>query len=232
MKGFQLPLLSLDPIQARFNETLFMEAVVSPIKAQLAHTDDVERSLRRSKMSVKEIGWCNDFDMFITFTFGKHHYDIDRCIKIMQQWLKDQNKQQKLKTDKKFEYLLVMEYHKDGRGIHFHALFKGYTGRIKESEDPKRRGKPIKKRGKIIYNLPGWSAGFSTMSYVVDKQKSVTYLSKYITKDFAEVRANKKRYWASRGLNRPEKVYNIQPKGELLKKYSTFDFDISFIKTA
>lgn len=222
--------LPFDPITKRFQETFGQERVRSLLKERLARTESLERSIRRSKMTVKELGWANDFDMFITFTFAAPlHYDIQASIDTMKNWLNQQQKQQIYGNKGKFDYLMVMEYHENKEGVHFHALFNNYKGDIKESSHPVT-GKVIKRKGHIIYNITSWQHGFSTMTYVKDKNKSVTYMTKYITKDLLQLGMNKKRYWASRGLKKPTKTYNHEVKGDLMKEYELVDWKVSYIK--
>lgn len=202
--------LPFDEQFKRFQDTLLLKDEVTPILQRVADSETLQRSLNRSIQSVRELGYCNDFDMFITFTFGRDHLDVERSIERMTVWLNDQRKQAK-KNDSKFDYLLVMEYHKQG-GVHFHGLFSGYRGRFVESRNPKT-GKPVVKRGKLVYNLLSWTHGFSTMTHIVDKNKTVSYLTKYMTKEMLAVTAGKKRYWRSRDLQRPRVVRNTIPEG-------------------
>lgn len=95
-------------------------------------------------------------------------------------------------------YLIVPEKHKSG-AIHFHALLKNYEGRLSDSG--------VKHGGRIVYNIPGWSFGFST-AVKIDNQEAVSrYIRKYITKDMILL-PGLKRYFCSQGLVRPVHSYN------------------------
>lgn len=159
-----------------------------------------ERATRRAKKAIRDYAVCNEFDMFVTFTFKADRDDIPKCISRMHHWIKNQNKR-----TGSFGYLIVMEFHSDGKSVHFHALLKGYKGKVTPAINPKT-GKHVIQNGRQCYSLPGYTAGFTTMTYVdtdpLSRLKTAAYLGKYITKDMP-VFANKNRYWASKGLAKP-----------------------------
>ena len=199
--------LPFDEQYKRFHDSMLAVDEIQPHLDELDRERSLKRSVRRSVMNVKELGFCNDFDMFITFTIGKDHYDVQKSIRKMTSWLKEQQKKQKEQNGTGFEYILVMEYHKKG-GVHFHALTNNYMGRFAVARHPKTGNKIIKK-GKVVHNILDYKYGFSTMTFIGDKDKAVSYLTKYITKTFAHVEyMGKKRYWRSRGLKKAEIVYN------------------------
>jgi len=175
--------------------------------------DNLERSIRRSKESIRDIILCNEFTHFCTFTFGKQHYDIPRCVKSMQNWLKNQSR-----LDKNFQYLIVPEYHKDKLGIHFHALTKNYSGKKLPT------GKYTK--GRQIYNIAGFRSGFSTYVRLdKDTERVAHYVTKYITKDMPTLNG-RTRYWCSKGLLRP--YYDYDQGLDLLDYIDTYDIDDSY----
>jgi hypothetical protein len=109
----------------------------------------------------------------------------------------------------KFKYLIVPEYHKDNKSLHFHGLFLGYNGNLVDSGRTKN--------GRTIYNINSYRAGFTTAVRIDNREKVASYVAKYITKDMPKFR-NKQRYWCSNGLKRPLKIVN--PK--LTEKDKTF----------
>lgn len=151
-------------------------------------------SLRRTKTTISDITLCNDFDMFATFTFKDDRQNILLIKRRMAQWLKNQKA-----IHGKFSYLIVPEFHKDGKSIHFHALLKNYQGTLVNS------GKRINKR--TAYNIKSYRLGFSTIVKIDDINKVSSYVRKYITKDMPKLES-KKRYWCSTGLIRPLVVEN------------------------
>jgi len=161
-------------------------------------------STRRSKTSVTDYALCNEFSQFITLTLDPSKvdsldYDISK--KLVSKWINNQRRHSPLLT-----YILVAEKHKSGR-IHFHMIVNNFNGELEKAVNSKT-GRNLIKGGKQIYNLKGWNYGFSTLSFIENKEATARYLQKYLTKDFIEA-FNKKRFWTSRGLNKPTKEYNV-----------------------
>lgn len=160
--------------------------------------DNIERSVRRSRTIINDYVLTNPFDLFATFTFDPKK--VDRYSKLdvykkMQGWL---NRQKKQHPD--FGYIIVPEKHQDG-AYHFHALLNCYGGELTPTN--------IYKSGKLVYNMPGFSFGYTVVTKLDDDQlKTVAYMCKYITKDM-ETTTSGRRYWASRSLQKP-KVYHNQ----------------------
>ena len=174
--------------------------------------DDTDRSIRRTKATLRDYILCNFFDIFVTFTFGESHGNDERNIKQMNNWIKNQ-----LKRVGKFEYIIVMERHKNG-AIHFHALFKNYAGKIVRSYNAKT-GRPIGIPNKPVYEIPGFTLGFTNVRYLekdsANYGRACSYITKYISKDMPTF-PNQNRYWASQKLLRPPKIDN--PPLELLEQ--------------
>jgi hypothetical protein len=163
-------------------------------------------SLRRTKTRLSDIVLANRFSLFCTFTFATERSDVARCKSRMSHWLDNQNTRVG-----KFKYLIVPEFHKDGVSIHFHALFKDYNGNLVDSGHKRSDGR-------VVYNIPGYKFGFSTATKIDEEgiPKVSSYIKKYITKDMPQFE-NKKRYWCSHDLIRPDKVQNplLFPEDEL-----------------
>lgn len=157
-----------------------------------------ERSLRRTKDTIRDIALENDFDLFCTFTFDKtkhDRYNYDHCKYVLETWLATQRNK---RNSPNLRYLVVPELHKDG-AIHFHALLGGFNGVLKPS------GKKV--QGRPIYNFSGYRGGFSTACFIDNKEAVAHYITKYITKDFLN-QYGRKRYFCSRYLNRPKRSVN------------------------
>ena len=93
----------------------------------------IERSLRRSAKRISDYVLCNHFDMFVTFTIKEDRQNIERSKQKVIDWLKNQRKR-----NGKFRYIVVPEFHKDGKSLHFHALIGGFTGKIERAINPKQ----------------------------------------------------------------------------------------------
>lgn len=160
--------------------------------------ESIQRSVRRSRNTISDYCGVNEFEWFVTFTFNPKkvdRYDIDGCYAKMQGWL--------WRTHRKhenFKYIIVPEKHKDG-AIHFHALMAGYDGKMTKTR--------VIQDSRRVYNVPGFTFGFTNAQKLDDDlKKTIAYLCKYITKDMALIH-NRRRYWSSRNLAKPEKYYNV-----------------------
>lgn len=158
--------------------------------------DAITESLRRTRTTIFDYALSNDFEYFVTFTFNPKkidRYSIDETFNTMKYWL---NRQKKHSPD--FAYVIVPEFHKDG-AIHFHALIRAYNGDMMPTK--------IFQNGKRVYNVTGFTSGFTNAQKMDDDQeKTAGYITKYITKDTIN-RFNKRRYWASKNLQKPVKHY-------------------------
>ena len=172
----------------------------------------LERSLRRAKKRIGDYILCNDFDMFATFTIKDDRQNSERSRKKVLGWLKNQRTR-----NGKFRYLVVPEFHKDGTSLHFHALLGGYAGGIHQAINPKTN-KPLIQKGAAVFQISGYTLGFTNVKLIGTKQEDKTrlsaYLKKYITKEMP-VFEGKQRYWVSKGLNTP----NIENNPELWYKH-------------
>jgi hypothetical protein len=160
----------------------------------------LERSLRRAKKRIGDYILCNDFDMFVTFTIKDDRQNSERSRKKVLGWLKNQRTR-----NGKFRYLVVPEFHKDGASLHFHALLGGYTGGIHQAINPKTN-RPLIQKGTTVFQISGYTLGFTNVKLIGTKQEDKTrlsaYLKKYITKEMP-IFEGKQRYWVSKGLNTP-----------------------------
>lgn len=170
-----------------------------------SNPDNITRSLRRTKTAITDLCLCNDFDLFCTFTFKKDRQNVEKSKSKMKSWL--HNQQNRVGA---FSYLIVPEYHKDGKSLHFHALFKSYKGSLKKTH--------LLQNGRNIYNITSYKSGFSTAVPIDNKEKVSNYIRKYITKDMPEF-AGKHRYWSSKGLIRPQKLINPNLPTDIRKSF-------------
>lgn len=165
---------------------------------------NLERSLRRTKKTIKDYVHMNDFDWFITFTFATERFEDNRSRQKMATWLRNQRKR-----NGKFRYVIVAEKHKNG-ALHFHGLVGGYEGRLTFAINPHTGLKIPDGRGDYVYNLVEFRLGYTTAKKITDNIRSVLYLLKYVTKENI-TEFGKNRYWASKNLNRPQIEENPQP---------------------
>lgn len=96
--------------------------------------------------------------------------------------------------------------------MHFHGLFSGYKGSLKDSGHAKN--------GRIIHNIGSYRGGFTTAVKIDDIKKVSSYVAKYMTKEMPKFR-NKQRYWCSNDLKRPAKIINPLLTGELKELFKS-----------
>ena len=155
--------------------------------------EDIERSMRRAKGKLRRLALSNDFRYFVTLTLDPakvDSHDGAAVIKKLNAWASNAVQRHGLK------YILVPERHKKG-GIHFHGFFNDAlpavdsgTIRVPWASKPRRprnaneREDWLRAGGKVVYNLPGWSLGFTTaMELYGEYPAAVAYVCKYIGKD-------------------------------------------------
>lgn len=165
---------------------------------------DLDRSIRQSRKTLRELLVCNRFEWFVTFTIAKDRDDAKKSVSKMLNWFSNQRQR-----NGKFKYVMVAECHKDGTR-HFHAVFSGYLGKMVEAINP-HTGNVVCKYGRVIYNVAEYQSGFTVAKKIGDTLEDNArvgfYIAKYITKNMV-ADFGKKRYWCSRGLIRPVKERN------------------------
>lgn len=172
------------------------------------------RYLKKVREEIIDLALNNpDWDYFITLTFDNADNSIN-CKNLIK-WLDNQRHK-----NKKMKYLIVPEFQKNGR-IHFHGLISGVNWSLQGAYNAKT-GKPLYKNNKRIYNLLDFDLGFTTVSKVGNSIAVSKYISKYATKDLIQLK-NKKRYWYSRNLLKPDKNY-LYNKEELIDILDDYDF--------
>lgn len=180
-------------------------------------------SINRTIQKLYDYCNCNEWENFITLTFAPDckvdRFDFVDCSKTVRVWL---NNQRRLNPDLK--YCAVPEMHKNG-AFHFHILTSNFSNiKIKSSglcsmgkRNYKINDKLLSLGAKEIFNLKGWRYGFSTMTYVADSQKAISYITKYISKELICTLPNKHRYFVSNNLQLPEIFdFNIKSIGRLI----------------
>lgn len=174
--------------------------------------DNLLRAKRRAKTAVRDYALNTPMRYFLTLTFAPDkvdRYDVRVTVRRFGQWMSNQVKRRGI------AYVAVAEHHKDG-AIHFHALVTDGLEMVDSGTViPPEGGRPRKPRsaaqraawtasgGHVVYNVPGWSYGFSTaLELYGDYQAAVGYVTKYITK--AEEKIGGRWYYSGGALGRPE----------------------------
>ncbi len=184
-------------------------------------------SVLRAARTIKGIGYANDWEYMVTFTFdeaklakkkatdrktGSTHslskFDIKHVMQALTQDLRSLRK----KYDTRFSFLLIPEMHKREyvdedtgqrvRAYHVHGLMSGLPHDFLYMH-------PWKKCQLKGYQTSAYFAaryGVNTFSRVREPDKAVSYILKYLDKDLQSTRQNDglHLYYASRDLKRPE----------------------------
>ena len=150
------------------------------------------RSMRRAAAQMRDICLSTPFRYFVTLTLDPakiDRHDMEALTKVLNRWADNRVRRNGL------AYVLAPERHKDG-AIHLHgfitesiALSDSGTLKLPGAKRPQRprsakqRADWIAAGAKIVYNIPGWTLGFSTAipldgSY----EAAVGYCCKYVRK--------------------------------------------------
>ena len=189
--------------------------------------EDIERSMRRARAKVRRMALANEFKYFVTLTLDEmmvDRYDAAAVVKKLNAWCSNAVQRHGLR------YILVPERHKDG-ALHFHGFFNDAlpavdsgTIRVPGSKKPKKprsaaeRAKWLEAGGMVVYNLPGWSLGFTTaMELYGVYPAAVAYVCKYIGKDGAKPAG--RWYYSGGDLKEPRAEYFEASPAELVAEY-------------
>lgn len=165
-----------------------------------------KNSLLRTRRLIAEYARSICWEWFCTFTFSPDKADrtnYKKCCKQMRAWLKNTRD----RKAENLQYLAVPELHKDMESWHFHVLLANTGGLLFNDSG-------IIQNGKRVYNVPGWTLGFSTATGVQDTYRVQKYIIKYMTKECHRLSRGEHRYFVSHKLPKPKKsIYTVE-KGE------------------
>lgn len=186
------------------------------------------KNLYKSKSNLIDLAYHNslikNWEYFITFTFNQkkiNSFNYNIVSDILSKFL-DNLKHQ----NKNMRYILVPELHKSG-AIHFHGVFSNLDNIKLIPARNLKTNKFIYKNGLKIYNITNYKYGFTTASKIKNQEAVSVYISKYMTKNLIDLDF-KKRYWASKNLERPKIEYahlNLDNLSFNIKKDLQIDFE-------
>lgn len=116
---------------------------------------------------------------------------------------------------KHIKYILVPEYHADGKSIHLHGVFnesiEPYLAEFNLSQKLPNFITQGLKDGREIFNFPEYAKrfGYVSIEHIRNLEAVARYITKYVAKSFddPESRVSYNRYFCSLGLNRPYNDY-------------------------
>lgn len=171
------------------------EAVYDGSTVEKKETENGARAIQM----VYDLARGTKWDWFFTLTFSPEEvdrFDYDAVAALVLKFT------QSLRWYK-CQYIIIPEQHKSG-AWHFHGLAKGELP-VTLARNEKRGGFVFDNKGHPVYNVTNFKVGFTTATQIGDSDRAVSYITKYLTKDkMAKVPKGRKRYWASRGLPKPE----------------------------
>lgn len=170
--------------------------------------ESILSSLRRAKRSIFDYTIANEWEFWGTLTLDGSkidRYDLNIISKKLTQYL-DNTRRRRING---LKWLLVPEKHKNG-AWHFHVLISGLP-----EEELRDTGKTYGTTERKLYNWLDYEHKFGFNSFVdirgislEEHYKIASYLTKYMTKTLGMlcyIGQNKKKYWASKGLKKPDK---------------------------
>lgn len=175
-------------------------------KYVLANTEKLANNLIRAKTKIKDLILCNSFRYFITITFNNNYdrFDLETLKSKVTQRIRDGRK----KIFCRLDYILIPERHKNG-AWHFHGVLDNGFSEF------------------LFYNKHNYldcelfcDLGFVNISLIQDRQKVASYITKYVTKDFAKMEKGKHLYFTSTKLIKPQLLDTIF--------YDNTIFDLTF----
>lgn len=177
---------------ARERDAIQAGDAVEPLSAETdrAKAANAERAKRRARVAVRDLGRCNEFAYFVTLTLDRRkvdRYDPAAVVGKLNRWLDNCVRRHGL------AYVLVPELHRDG-AIHFHGFFNGALRAVDSGHKDKQ--------GHTVFNLPGWTLGFSTaIALYGSREAAVAYCCKYVVKQ--QDRIGGRWYYSGGALRRP-----------------------------
>lgn len=155
-----------------------------------------KKNIIRSKLECQRLAKTNisDWETFITLTFKENIIEIDRANKRLRYFI---DKVRRIKPN--FKFLCIPEFQKRG-AVHYHMLtnISIDDSNLIFTQENNSKYKHIKY----------WKDGFTSVEVIKgDPKKIIGYISKYMTKDIDNRLFGKRRYHASRNLNKPKSSF-------------------------
>lgn len=184
-----------------------------PVLSDQAQEERTRKQIYAIRRRIKWYALSNDFRWFVTLTFNPEKIDsfnFDIAKNALLKWCR-------LMRDryKRFDYLIIPELHKSG-AVHFHGLLGDVSANFVEATHP-RTGKPLVRHDRQVYNLADWEYGYTDCEQIESPERAASYITKYVTTALLTNKEmyNKKRYYNSQGLHKPEVVYEMKNNEEL-----------------
>lgn len=181
-------------------------------------------NLYRARSTVRELAFCNSWEWFVTITINEANQDRYSISETKKRWglaMKDFKK----RYGERFSYIIVPEQHKDG-AWHMHGLFHDVPPEA------------LVKNEHGYWDMPFFRRrfGFVSLSKIRDKERTCSYVTKYVTKSINEsgggMRFGEHLFFSSQGLQRKVKLCEVwiklpwQYQNDYCLIYETKDFNL------
>lgn len=171
----------------------------------------LRNNISRAKSRVKELALCNDWTHFCTFTLNKDKQcrtDLKLFHSQFAQYIRDFRKK-----GIDIKYLMIPEYHADGKSVHIHALMMFPDGVLTPFVNHRNLPKYIRRSIAMGKNPQYWKFyserfGYNVCEPIQSIEKTASYVCKYMTKDLASRTMGKGQhmFYASKGLNSAKRI--------------------------
>lgn len=150
--------------------------------ANAKNEENARRSVRRARMRLYDLLMCNSgLNLWVTLTYSPEKVDksdYSDCYAVFKVWASNAVQRAGLR------YVGVPELTKKG-DVHFHLLCNAEAVKLVRAINP-NDGRPIRQKGRDVYNVANWNGGFSTAIFT-DKGSApralALYMLKYMGKD-------------------------------------------------
>lgn len=203
--------------------------VPSDPKEHQSYDHKLDASLSRSRRVILELGLCNPWKYFCTFTLSKDLHDrknLGLWVSKFPQWIRDQRK----KYGIDIPYLLVPELHGDG-SWHMHGFFGDISPLLVSFEDEYKNGMrvPWKLVEGGFYDWPDYRQkfGFCSLGLIKNQVAAGFYVTKYVTKSLQAdcLGVGLHLYYCSQKLNRSSLHGDVYGFCNYLDQFLTNHYD-------
>lgn len=158
------------------------------------------KARKRARSEVYDIARSNQWDWFVTLTLSPQRVDRWDYVQCVSEIMRFTDLLQKAGN----QYVIVPEQHKNG-AWHFHGLVIGDLKLVRAVNF--HSGELLfDKKGRQLFNIRNYKYGLNTATAIGHSAKAASYIAKYMAKEM-KIPKGKKRYWASKSLQRPQCEY-------------------------
>lgn len=186
-----------NPMNGHLAQVVPTVAKAAPASPEERHADDIERACRRARQRVRWLCKAIRADHLLTLTYRDNVQDVKRLARDWQEFVRLIRKRHST-----WVYVMVREYQERG-ALHVHCACVG-----RQDVNYLRQcwyAVVGVSQGQI--NVRGPSKRWGSKTAAWNPSKLSGYMCKYMVKDFARAEAEKKRYWASKGIEVPKAMY-------------------------